>query len=214
MKLFVAKLPQHITSERLKAMFEAYGQVVDAKIIMDRETNKSKCYGFVEMADASSGNAAIEHLNGTQMEGKEILVKESDPAPPRSEHGGGNRGGGGGGFRPSFNSGGELSSFSISENRFSSIPIPEGELSSTSLSENRFSSIPIPEGKLSSTSLSENRFPSIPISEGELSSTSSSEMILCSEKILSIILLLIHGLFIVNHFLTDELKDLRIFLNP
>jgi RNA recognition motif-containing protein len=105
MKLFVAKLPQHITSERLKAMFEAYGQVVDAKIIMDRETNKSKCYGFVEMADGTSGNAAIEHLNGSQMEGKEILVKESDPAPPRND-GGGNRGGGGGGFRPSFNSGG------------------------------------------------------------------------------------------------------------
>ena len=104
MKLFVAKLPQHITSERLKAMFEAYGQVVDAKIIMDRETNKSKCYGFVEMSDSSGGNAAIEHLNGTQMEGKEILVKESDPAPPRSDQGGGNRSGGG--FRPSFNSGG------------------------------------------------------------------------------------------------------------
>ncbi len=104
MKLFVAKLPQHITSERLKAMFEAYGQVVDAKIIMDRETNKSKCYGFVEMADAASGNAAIEHLNGTQMEGKEILVKESDPTPQRNDQGGGHRGGGG--FRPSFNAGG------------------------------------------------------------------------------------------------------------
>jgi cold-inducible RNA-binding protein len=104
MKLFVAKLPQYITSERLKAMFEAYGQVVDAKIIMDRETSKSKCYGFVEMADSSSASAAIEQLNGSQMDGKEILVKESDPAPPRSDHGGGNRGGGG--FRPSFNAGG------------------------------------------------------------------------------------------------------------
>jgi len=107
MKLFVAKLPQHITSERLKAMFEPYGQVVDAKIIMDRETNKSKCYGFVEMSDSQGGNAAIEQLNGMQMEGKEILVKESDPAPPRSDQGGAHRGGGGGGgFRPSFNSGG------------------------------------------------------------------------------------------------------------
>ena len=104
MKLFVAKLPQYITSERLKAMFEAYGQVVDAKIIMDRETSKSKCYGFVEMADSAGGKAAIDQLNGSQMDGKEILVKESDPAPPRSDHGGGNRGGGG--FRPSFNSGG------------------------------------------------------------------------------------------------------------
>ena len=103
MKLFVAKLPQNLTSDRLKAMFESYGQVVDAKIIMDRETGKSKCYGFVEMGDADSGRAAIESLNGIQMEGKEILVKESDPAPPRNE-GGGNRSGGG--FRPSFNSGG------------------------------------------------------------------------------------------------------------
>jgi RNA recognition motif-containing protein len=104
MKLFVAKLPQNLTSDRLKAMFESYGQVVDAKIIMDRETGKSKCYGFVEMADADSARAAIESLNGIQMDGKEILVKESDPAPPRADQGGG--GGRSGGFRPSFNSGG------------------------------------------------------------------------------------------------------------
>ena len=106
MKLFVAKLPQNVTSERLRAMFESYGQVVDAKIIMDRDTGKSKCYGFVEMADADSAKSAIESLNGIQMEGREILVKESDPAPPRS--GDFNKGPrqGGGGFRPSFNSGG------------------------------------------------------------------------------------------------------------
>jgi cold-inducible RNA-binding protein len=110
MKLFVAKLPPNVTSERLRAMFESYGQVVDAKIIMDRDTGKSKCYGFVEMADGEGAKAAIDSLNGIQMEGKEILVKESDPAPPRS---GGNdfnrgprQGGGGGGFRPSYNSGG------------------------------------------------------------------------------------------------------------
>jgi RNA recognition motif-containing protein len=107
MKLFVAKLPQNVTSERLRAMFESYGQVVDAKIIMDRDTGKSKCYGFVEMADADGGKAAIESLNGIQMEGKEILVKESDPAPPRgNDFNRGPRQGGGGGFRPSFNSGG------------------------------------------------------------------------------------------------------------
>lgn len=107
MKLFVAKLPPHVTSERLKAMFESYGQVVDAKIIMDRDTGKSKCYGFVEMTDAEGGKSAIENLNGIQMEGKEILVKESDPAPPRNDSNRGPRpGGGGGGYRPSFNSGG------------------------------------------------------------------------------------------------------------
>ena len=104
MKLFVAKLPQNLTSDRLKAMFESYGQVVDAKIIMDRETGKSKCYGFVEMADSDSAKAAIESLNGIQMDGKEILVKESDPVPQqRNDQGGGGRSGG---FRPSFNSGG------------------------------------------------------------------------------------------------------------
>ncbi len=103
MKLFVAKLPQTLTSDRLKAMFESYGQVVDAKIIMDRETGKSKCYGFVEMASDEGGKAAIENLNGIQMEGKEILVKESDPAPSGNDRQGGNRSGG---YRPSFNAGG------------------------------------------------------------------------------------------------------------
>jgi RNA recognition motif-containing protein len=107
MKLFVAKLPPHVTSERLRAMFESFGQVIDAKIIMDRDTGKSKCYGFVEMADTDAAKAAIENLNGTQMEGKEILVKESDPAPQRQDFNRGPRqGGGGGGYRPSYNSGG------------------------------------------------------------------------------------------------------------
>ena len=108
MKLFVAKLPQNVTSERLRAMFESYGQVVDAKIIMDRDTGKSKCYGFVEMADADGAKSAIDSLNGIQMEGREILVKESDPAPPKGNdfNKGPRQGGGGGGFRPSFNSGG------------------------------------------------------------------------------------------------------------
>ncbi len=100
MKLFVAKLPQNVTSERLRAMFESYGQVLDAKIILDRETGKSKCYGFVEMATDESGKAAIENLNGIQMEGREILVKESDPAPAKDF----NRGPKPGGFRPNYNS--------------------------------------------------------------------------------------------------------------
>ena len=104
MKLFVAKLPQSVTSERLKAMFESYGTVIDAKVISDRDTGMSKCYGFVEMASEESAREAIDKLNGIQMDGKEVLVKESDPAPrsndrPRS---GGPRPGG----RPNFNSGG------------------------------------------------------------------------------------------------------------
>ena len=112
MKLFVAKLPQNVTSERLKAMFETYGGVLDAKVITDRDTGMSKCYGFVEMDSEDGARAAIENLNGVEMEGKEVLVKESDPAPRSNDRGRGgpprtgsrppfNSGGGGGDRRPS-----------------------------------------------------------------------------------------------------------------
>lgn len=104
MKLFVAKLPQNVTSERLKAMFEAYGNVLDAKVITDRDTGMSKCYGFVEMSSEEGAQAAIENLNGVEMDGKEVLVKESDPAPRSNDRGrGGPRPGGG---RPPFSPGG------------------------------------------------------------------------------------------------------------
>lgn len=103
MKLFVAKLPQNVTSERLKAMFESYGNVLDAKVITDRDTGMSKCYGFVEMSSEEGAKAAIENLNGVEMDGKEVLVKESDPAPRSNDRG---RGGPRPGGRPSFNSGG------------------------------------------------------------------------------------------------------------
>lgn len=109
MKLFVAKLPQNVTSERLKAMFESYGSVIDAKVITDRDTGMSKCYGFVEMATEEAARDAIDRLNGTEMDGKEVLVKESDPAPRSNDRGGsrgGPRPGGGGGGRPPFNPGG------------------------------------------------------------------------------------------------------------
>ncbi len=103
MKLFVAKLPQNVTSERLKAMFESYGNVLDAKVITDRDTGMSKCYGFVEMSSEEGARAAIENLNGVEMEGKEVLVKESDPAPRSNDRG---RGGPRPAGRPPFNSGG------------------------------------------------------------------------------------------------------------
>ena len=106
MKLFVAKLPQNVTSERLKAMFESYGSVIDAKVITDRDTGMSKCYGFVEMATEEAARDAIDRLNGTEMDGKEVLVKESDPAPRSNDRGRGGPRPGGGGGRPPFNSGG------------------------------------------------------------------------------------------------------------
>lgn len=106
MKLFVAKLPQNVTSERLKAMFESYGSVIDAKVITDRDTGMSKCYGFVEMATEEAARDAIDRLNGTEMDGKEVLVKESDPAPRSNDRGGGGRGGPRPGGRPPFSPGG------------------------------------------------------------------------------------------------------------
>lgn len=114
MKLFVAKLPQNVTSERLKAMFESYGSVLDAKVITDRETGMSKCYGFVEMASDEAAREAIERLNGTEMDGKEVLVKESDPAPRSNDRPRGPRPGG----RPPYGGGGD---------RRSSGPRPGGD---------------------------------------------------------------------------------------
>lgn len=105
MKLFVAKLPPAVNSDRLKAMFEAFGEVISAKVIMDHDTGASKGYGFVEMGSETSGQAAIQNLNGATMDGKEIVVKESEPQgnrPPRPggpRPFGGDRPYGGGGNR-------------------------------------------------------------------------------------------------------------------
>ena len=127
MKLFVAKLPQNVTSERLKAMFETYGSVLDAKVISDRDTGMSKCYGFVEMATSEAAQEAIEKLNGIEMDGKEVLVKESDPAPRSNDRG---RGGPRPGGRPSFNSGG-------GGDRRSGGPRPSGDRWNNSSSDDR-----------------------------------------------------------------------------
>lgn len=110
MKLFVAKLPPAVDTDRLRTMFESFGEVVNAKVIMDHDTGSSKGYGFVEMGNEAAGQAAIQNLNGAQVDGNTIVVKESDPpgtrparsGPPRS--GGFNRGGGG--DRPRFGGGG------------------------------------------------------------------------------------------------------------
>ncbi len=81
MKLFVARLPQSATSESLKSLFEPLGKVTEAKVIMDRETGMSKGYGFVEMSTAEEAQNAIHKLNGYEIDGKDIMVKSSDPAP-------------------------------------------------------------------------------------------------------------------------------------
>ncbi len=81
MKLFVARLPQSATSESIKTLFESFGGVTEAKVIMDRDTGMSKGYGFVEMASTEAAQNAIKSLNGYELDGKDIMVKPSDPAP-------------------------------------------------------------------------------------------------------------------------------------
>ena len=91
MKLFVAGLPYDFDDTDLKEMFELYGTVNFAKIVMDRETGKSKGFGFVDMPDETEARGAIETLDNASIRGKKMAVKEADEQ---------NRGGGGGGREP------------------------------------------------------------------------------------------------------------------
>lgn len=107
MNIFVAKLNFRTQSEDLREAFEAFGVVDSAKVIMDRETGKSRGFAFVEMPNDDEGMAAIEALNETEFDGNTIVVKKAEPRPQRDGFGGGggfNRdrggygGGGGGGY--------------------------------------------------------------------------------------------------------------------
>lgn len=92
-RLYVGNLSYDTTDERLREMFEAHGSVTSAQIIMDRDTGRSKGFGFVEMGTDQEAQAAITALNGQQIDGRALTVNE---ARPRTD-GGGGRGGHGGG---------------------------------------------------------------------------------------------------------------------
>lgn len=77
MKIFVAKLGFNTKAEDLVALFSKFGQVESAKVIMDRDTNRSKCYGFVEMPDNAEAYMAIAELNECIFQGSTIDVKKS-----------------------------------------------------------------------------------------------------------------------------------------
>ncbi len=94
MNIFVAKLNFSTRSEGLQEVFERFGEVESANVIMDRETGRSKGFGFVEMPNDAEGQAAIQALDGTELDGSTIVVKKAEPRENRS--GGGNSGGGGG----------------------------------------------------------------------------------------------------------------------
>jgi RNA recognition motif-containing protein len=108
MNIFVAKLNYSTDSDTLREAFEAFGTVESANVINDRETGRSKGFGFVEMANDAEGQAAISALDGTDIDGNTIVVKKAEPRENRSGGGGGgfNRGGGGGGFNRGGGGGG------------------------------------------------------------------------------------------------------------
>jgi RNA recognition motif-containing protein len=106
MKLFVAGLPFDCDDQELKEIFEAYGTVDSAKVILDRETGKSRGFGFVEFADKAAAEAAISKLNGGELAGRTLVVKPAEDRKPSGGGGGFRSGGGGGGFRSGGGGGG------------------------------------------------------------------------------------------------------------
>jgi RNA recognition motif-containing protein len=93
-KLYVGNLSYSVTSADLEQMFAEFGTVRSAEVIQDRETNRSKGFGFVEMEDDNGAQQAINGLHGKEHEGRPLTVNE---AKPREDRGGGGRGGYGGG---------------------------------------------------------------------------------------------------------------------
>jgi RNA recognition motif-containing protein len=94
-KLYVGNLPYTVDSSELQQIFSAHGTVVSAQIISDRETGRSKGFGFVEMSSDEEAAAATEALNGSDFNGRPLTVNEARPKEDRG--GGGGRGGYGGG---------------------------------------------------------------------------------------------------------------------
>ncbi len=108
-KLYVGNLPFTVTEGVLVDLFTPYGQVESARLITDRDSGRSKGFGFVEMGSDEEAEKAISEMNGKEVEGRALTVNEARPQEPRSGGfggGGGGRGGGGGGGRGGFGGGG------------------------------------------------------------------------------------------------------------
>jgi len=112
-KLYVGNLPYSASQDSLQAEFSKCGTVDSVNVIMDRDTGQSKGFAFVEMSSDSEAQRAIQQLNGTSVDGRNITVSEARPKAPRSGGGGGGGGrggygggGGGGGGRGGYGGGG------------------------------------------------------------------------------------------------------------
>ncbi|MGL6269914.1 MAG: RNA recognition motif domain-containing protein [Chitinophagaceae bacterium] len=100
MNIYVSNLSFNVQDEDLREFFAEYGEVSSAKVIMDKFTNRSRGFGFVEMSDNAAAQKAIQELDGATVEGRAIKVSEAKPREERSNTGGG------GGNRRSFSGGG------------------------------------------------------------------------------------------------------------
>ena len=110
-KLYVGNLPYSVRDGDLEQAFSQFGQVSSAKVMMERDTGRSKGFGFVEMASEPEAQAAIQGMHGQALGGRNLVVNEArpmEPRPPRSGGGGGYGGGGNrdGGFRSPYGGGG------------------------------------------------------------------------------------------------------------
>ncbi len=88
-KLYVGGLPYSVTEGQLQEIFAAHGTVESAKVITDKFTGQSRGFGFVEMNSGSEAQKAIDSLNGTQLEGRSLVVNEAKPMVKRDDDGGG-----------------------------------------------------------------------------------------------------------------------------
>ena len=84
MKIYVGNMPYSVTSEDLAKLFEEYGRVQDSQVITDRETGRSKGFGFIDMPDNAEADEAIKALNATQLQGRQLTVNQARPRRERS----------------------------------------------------------------------------------------------------------------------------------
>jgi RNA recognition motif-containing protein len=100
--LYVGNLPHSTTEAELRNLFEAHGAVEKVSLVTDRDTGRSRGFGFVEMANASEADKAIATLNGTDLGGRTLTINEAKPKAERPRGGGGGRRFGGGGGRDDY----------------------------------------------------------------------------------------------------------------
>ena len=111
MNLFIAGLPYDVNDQELKELFEEFGTVNSAKVILDRETGKSRGFGFVEMPDTAAAEKAMKEISDSELSGKRLTVKVAEERRNKNDSGGGYRGANKGG---GYNKGG----FNKDRNRY------------------------------------------------------------------------------------------------